>query len=220
MFGTTRQKGRSTLSLHLLSNGKLSFKEFTEIAVKVNPFVDYYHIREKQKTARDLFEGIEFLIQAGIPAKKIIVNDRIDVAVASGLYGVQLAYHSLPTWIVREKYPSMTIGCSTHSLEEVQDAERGGASFAMFGHIYSSSSKPGLEARGCKQLREISLSTSIPIISIGGITPQNVKEVLEHGASGVAVMSGVLDHSDPQAAAEQYKLAITKWEESKHEKTL
>jgi thiazole tautomerase (transcriptional regulator TenI) len=208
------------MSLHVVSNGKLSFEEFTNIAVTVNPFVDYFHIREKQKTAKELFEGISFLLQTGIPAEKIIVNDRIDVTVALGLGGVQLAYHSLPINVVRKRYDNFIIGCSTHSLKEVQNAENEGATFALLGHIFPTSSKHGLEARGCELIKEISCHTTIPIIAIGGISPENTSVVLDHGASGIAVMSGILEHKNPLYATQQYKLAITEWKEAKHEETL
>jgi thiazole tautomerase (transcriptional regulator TenI) len=105
-------------------------------------------------------------------------------------------------------------------LKEVQDAESGGATFALFGHIFSTSSKPGMEPRGCEVLKEISNQTTIPLIAIGGIVPENVSTVLKHGASGVAVMSGILEHDDPYFAAMQYKLAINKWKEVHHEKSL
>jgi thiazole tautomerase (transcriptional regulator TenI) len=130
----------------------MSFEELGRVAEKVNLFVDYFHIREKQKTARELFDGISLLVKVGIPAEKIIVNDRIDVALSLSLKGVQLAHHSLPVDVVRRTYSHLMIGCSTHSLKEVQDVESGGATFALFGHIFSTSSKPGIEPRGCEVL--------------------------------------------------------------------
>ncbi|MFZ3589850.1 thiamine phosphate synthase [Bacillus sp. DJP31] len=208
------------MGIHLVSNGKLSLKDFAEIASKVDVFVDYFHIREKQKTAFELYEGIQWLLDAGIAKKKIIINDRVDVAVALGVSGVQLAHHSLQVKVVRSTFPNLTIGCSTHSLPELQKGEKGGADYAFFGHIFHSSSKLGLEPRGCKLLEEFSKNISLPIIAIGGITPENTKTVLNHGASGIAVISGILDAKDPHIAAERYSQVLTKWKEEQHETTL
>ncbi len=206
--------------IHLVSDGKLALKEFTEIALKVDLFVDYFHIREKQRSALELYEGIQSLLDAGISKEKVVINDRVDVAVALRLNGVQLAHHSLPLKVVKSRFPDLTIGCSTHSLLEAQKAEEGGADYAFYGHIFPSSSKLGLEPRGCKLLEEVTKKVRLPIIAIGGITPENTITVLNHGASGIAVISGILDSKDPQSAAAKYSEVLTRWKEEQHETTL
>jgi thiazole tautomerase (transcriptional regulator TenI) len=208
------------MNLHVVSNGTMSLKEFANVAKTVDPYVDTFHIREKQKSAKELFEGVQWILDAGIKPDKLIINDRVDVAVALGVGGVQLAYHSLPVDLVRKQFPSLRIGCSTHSEMDVKAAEEGGANLAIYGHIFPSSSKEGLEPRGCERLKEISGSTTLPIIAIGGITPENTSDVLSHGARGIAVISGILNHRDPLRAAMQYRLAITNWKEELHEEAL
>jgi thiazole tautomerase (transcriptional regulator TenI) len=198
----------------------MTLKEFTQIATQVDSYVDYFHIREKQKSAQEIFDGVLEMLNAGIDSNKILINDRVDVALALEVGGVQLAYHSLPTSIVKKQFPDLVVGRSIHSKEEAVDAEQAGANFAIYGHIYTSDSKPGLQPRGCKQLHEICKSTTLPIIGIGGITPQNTMEVLRNGAKGVAVISGILNEPNPIYAAYQYKLAIIKWEEEQCGKTL
>jgi thiazole tautomerase (transcriptional regulator TenI) len=208
------------VSLHVVSNGIMSLKEFAQLAKTVDPYIDTFHIREKQKSAKELFEGVQWILDAGIAPDKLVINDRVDVALALGVGGVQLAYHSLSVKVVREQFPSLLIGCSTHSVKEVFDAELGGANFAVFGHVFTTSSKKGLEPRGCMLLREICSNSNVPIIAIGGITPENTRAVFNHGAKGIAVMSGILNHQDPLSAAKQYRLAITNWKEEQHEEAL
>ncbi|WP_456276082.1 thiazole tautomerase TenI [Bacillus sp. AK128] len=208
------------MDLHLLSNGKMSLKEFSEIAKKVDSYVDFFHIREKQKSAKELYEGVQSLLDKGIDSKKIFMNDRVDVAVALGLRGVQLAYHSLPLEVVRKEFPTLAVGCSVHSQSEIRAAEQGGASFAVYGHIFPTNSKPNLMPRGLEELKTICSTTQLPIIAIGGITPENTLDVLRNGANGIAVISGILQQRDPVYAAEQFKEQMFKWEEEQHEKTL
>jgi thiazole tautomerase (transcriptional regulator TenI) len=208
------------LSLHLVSNGKMTLKEFTLIAKQVDSYVDYFHIREKQRSSQEIFDGVLWMLQAGIAPNKILINDRVDVALALGVGGVQLASHSLPTIVVKRQFPNLIVGRSIHSEEEALDAEQAGANFSIYGHIFSTDSKPGLKPRGCKLLNEICKSTTLPIIAIGGITPQNTIEVLRSGAKGIAIISGILDQDDPIQAAYQYKRSIKKWEEEQCGKTL
>ncbi|MFD1739070.1 thiamine phosphate synthase [Bacillus salitolerans] len=207
------------MSIHLVSNGTRSLEHYSHIAKQVDSYVDYFHLREKQLTARELYNGALLLIKTGIQPEKIIINDRIDVAMALGV-GVHLAYHSLPIHEVSRTFPSIQISSSTHSLEEAREKANAGARFLFFGHIYQTSSKPGLNPRGCKKLQNVCQHVTKPVIAIGGITPENVGEVLEHGAAGVAVMSGILNHHNPQASAKQYHLAIKTWKGGHHEKTV
>ena len=100
-----------------------------------------------------------------------MVNDRVDVAVAAGVVGVQLAYHSLgPKW-VKQALPQSG-GAIVHSEEEAKEMEMQKADFLIYGHIYTSGSKPGLQARGIGALSKIVQAVKIPVIAIGGIHPR------------------------------------------------
>lgn len=85
------------------------------------------------------------------------------------------------------------IGVSTHSIEEVLYAESVGASYVIFGHIFNTNCKPNLEPKGLKILRKICKSTNIPVYAIGGINKNNLKSVLDCGASGVCLMSSIMN---------------------------
>ncbi|KJE26005.1 thiamine monophosphate synthase/TENI family protein [Geobacillus kaustophilus] len=196
--------------LHFISTGRQTADEFAAICAHVHPYADFIHIREKEKTAREVAEFVTALLRAGVPPRKIVVNDRVDVAVVYGVKGVQLAYHSLPVRAVRSSFPDLMVGCSVHGLEEAKQAENDGAHFCLYGHIFSTDSKPGLPPRGLDSLAEIAAAVSIPVIAIGGIHAGNARQVLEAGAFGVAVLSAVFFAADPVAEAK--RLAdIVKW---------
>jgi thiazole tautomerase (transcriptional regulator TenI) len=197
--------------LHIISNGKQSLDAFARIAGAIHPHVDAFHLREKSKSARELWQGIELLGRFGVPLDKIIVNDRVDVAWAAGARAVQLAYHSLDVALVKQAFPGLRIGCSVHSLEEAKRAEVQGADFLIYGHIFSTESKPGIEPRGITALERLAGGVAIPVIAIGGIKPNQATQVLDAGAAGVAVMSGVVEAVDPLAAAREYEQGLYKW---------
>lgn len=194
----------TTPELHIISTGRQSIKKFVSIASNIQHYVDYFHLREKQLSARDLYEASIALMESGIPSEKIIINDRVDVAWALKTAGVQLAYHSLKTAIVNQAFPGIRIGCSIHSADEAKMASDYGADYAIFGHIFETKSKAGLPPKGLESLHEVTVSTELPIIAIGGIKPKHVLSVMEAGAKGIAVMSGVLEAEDPLKSVKAY----------------
>nr|WP_285876838.1 thiazole tautomerase TenI [Fictibacillus phosphorivorans] len=199
--------------LHVVTNGKQTNEEMARIARDIHPYVTALHIREKTKTAKELSELLEQLKRNGVPMSKIIVNDRVDVAVCWQTRGVQLAYHSLDAALVRAAFPDRMIGCSVHSLGEAQNAQQKGADFLLYGHVFKTESKRELDPRGIGQLHQLVEQTSVPIIAIGGINPNNVCDVLQTGAAGIAVMSGILEAESPLEAVKTYKRELEVWNE-------
>lgn len=181
----------------------MPIEQLREIVSDIHPYVTAIHLREKQKTARELFRAVELLTTANLPLSKIIINDRVDVAFVTRAGGVQLAFHSLDAAIVKENFPQLMLGCSIHSYEEGQKAKENGADYVLFGHIFPSKSKPGITPKGLKELTRLT-QLDIPIIAIGGITAENTGQVLQTGAKGIAVMSGVLEAHDPLVAIKAY----------------
>lgn len=188
-------------ALHFISTGRQTANEFAAICARIHPYADAIHIREKEKTAREVAEFVAALLYAGVPPQKIIVNDRVDVAAVYGVGGVQIAYHSLPVRAVRRSFPDLTVGCSVHSLTEAKQAEEDGAHFCLYGHMFPTASKPGLPPRSIDSLREMAASVCIPVIAIGGIHAGNACRVMEAGAAGVAVLSAVFLAPDPVVEA-------------------
>ncbi|UII54251.1 thiazole tautomerase TenI [Cytobacillus spongiae] len=183
--------------LHVITSGKQPMEEVVSIAGNIHPYIDYLHIREKEYSASQLVEMIEELIRIGIPRSKLIVNDRVDVAVAINVAGVQLGYRSISTHLVKKKFPTLYVGASIHSVEEALAREKDGADYLIYGHIFPSASKPGLAPRGIKQLEQLVQSVQTPVIALGGIQFENVIEVLSADVAGVAVMSYIWEAKDP-----------------------
>ncbi|KKK37126.1 transcriptional regulator [Mesobacillus campisalis] len=191
--------------LHLISTGRQPVGRFARIAKEIQAYVDFFHLREKHLSARQLYQAVTLLIENGIPPAKIIINDRVDVAWAVKAYGVQLAFHSLDVKVVKHSFPEMAVGASVHSLKEAREAFQDGADFGIFGHIFETSSKPGLAPKGLEELKCVTANTNLPIIAIGGIKPSNCREVIQAGAHGIAVMSGILEAENPLQKAKEYR---------------
>ncbi|WP_339255129.1 thiamine phosphate synthase [Paenibacillus sp. FSL P2-0136] len=194
--------------IHVISDGRLHPEKLAELAAAVHPMVDYIHLREKAMSARELLAAAQQMLQAGVPPSKLVINDRIDVALAAGAGGVQLAWHSLPPAAARGLAPGLRIGRSVHSQEEAAEAGRQGADFCLYGHVFPTACKSGQQARGLAQLAEAVRWSRIPLIALGGITPGNAGAVLAQGAAGIAVMSGICGAPDPVAAAMAYREAV------------
>ncbi len=153
--------------------------------------VDFIQIREKDLATRPLLDLARAAVaMAGGSATRILVNDRLDVALAAGADGVHLGTESVPVGEIREQYPDLLIGASTHNLEEIGRAAREGASFAVFGPVFETASKPGYGPPvGLDALREAVKAVKIPVLALGGVTLENAKSCLDAGAAGIAAIS-------------------------------
>jgi thiamine-phosphate pyrophosphorylase len=163
--------------------------------------VEAIQLREKDLEGKELFNLAEKArtLCARYRAA-FFINDRIDVALAVDADGVQLARTSLPIETARQLLGSnRTIGASTHSLEEVREAERSGADFVLFGPVYFTPSKAAFGLpQGVVALQKIVENTTLPVYAIGGIKPENVEEVMATGAWGISLISAVLTAPDPR----------------------
>ena len=150
--------------------------------------VDWVQIRDKELPARELMEVVRRAMAWG---GKILVNSRVDVAVAAGAAGVHLPAGSIAPSEWRAITPSgFLIGVSCHTLDEVLRAEREGADYLVFGPVFVPLSKTSdLAPRGLEGLRRVSLVVKIPVLALGGITEENAASCVEAGAAGVAGIS-------------------------------
>jgi thiamine-phosphate pyrophosphorylase len=157
--------------------------------------VDWIQIREKDLGARALVE----LARAAIgstreTAARVLINERLDVAIAAGAAGVHLGESSLPleavaAWRRGAARADFLIGVSCHSRESVLAAERGGADYAFFGPVFATPSKAAFGApQGISRLREACAAVGIPVLAIGGVNFDNATECIRAGASGVAAI--------------------------------
>jgi len=182
---------------------------------------DVIQLRDKKMCGKDLLNvanGIRACTKnAGV---LFIVNDRIDIALASGADGVHLGQEDIPLSSARHLMPSpLIIGISVGSVEEATRAEQGGADYVAVSPVFTTGSKqdagPGL---GTVLLNEIRQAVSIPVIGIGGITHLNVENVLGSGADGIAVISAIISSPDIVTAAKELKLIITRYKSERDEK--
>lgn len=204
--------------LHVISNGQMTFKELANVATQIESEIDYLHIREHEKSTRELYEGVEGLLKRGFPASKLVINDRIDIAILFNIPRVQLGYRSAHVRDVKEKFSHLHVGYSVHSFEEAITAFKNGADSLVYGHVFPTSCKKGVPARGLEEITDIAKRLTIPITAIGGITPGNIAEILQSGVSGIAVMSGIVSDDEPYEKARLYKETIRKWAENHEEK--
>lgn len=127
---------------------------------------------------------------------KLIVNDRIDIALACDADGVHLGQDDLPMSAGRKLMGQKIVGVSTHDVEQARAAERGGADYIGFGPMFGTATKDtGYAARGVEMLEQIRAAVKIPIVAIGGITENNVQQVWHAGADSAAIISDIL-HAD------------------------
>jgi thiazole tautomerase (transcriptional regulator TenI) len=140
------------------------------------------HIRGHHTSARRIHEIATTLAP-------LVINDRLDVALAVRAWGVQTGPRSFRVDEVRRLSPNLRIGVSVHAVDEIAS----GADWIMAGHIFETPSHAAEPARGLEFLRQICQASSVPVIAIGGIQPRDVKAVRDVGAYGVAVVRGIWD---------------------------
>lgn len=171
--------------------------------------VNLVQLREPGIGAGELLDLTRKLKAATRGRALLIVNDRIDVANAAEVDGVQIPEDGLPTRAARGLIGRYNvIGRSVHSLASAQAAIDDGADFALVGTIYKSTSHPDVKPAGIKLIEEITKDSSFPVLAIGGMTADKVDEVVKAGAAGVAVISAIANAEDMKAAAEELAKAL------------
>ncbi|HET8712913.1 MAG TPA: thiamine phosphate synthase [Gemmatimonadales bacterium] len=162
-----------------------------------------FHARGRELTGREHFELAGRL--AVRPPARLFVNDRLDVALAVPCAGVQLGRDSLPVEAARALNPTWWIGRSVHDLAEAEAARLSGADYLVVGPVFDTASHPGRTAIGLEELQRITGAGDLPVIAIGGITPERVRDVRQCGAYGVAAIRALWDDADPAAAARRMR---------------
>jgi len=153
--------------------------------------VDIIQIREKDLPTRELFELVRATVDSARAqggGSRVVVNDRLDIALAAGAAGVHLGGQSMPPNAVRAStLKGFLMGVSCHSLDDALKAEAAGADYVLLGPIFETPSKlaygPPL---GLDKLRQVAGSAKVPVLALGGISVERVKACIEAGASGVA----------------------------------
>lgn len=162
-------------------------------------------LREKDCSSREFYE-------LGLRVKKItdayhaplIINDRVDIALAVGAAGVHVGQGDLPCKVVREIVgPDMIVGVSAATLEEAVRAEQDGADYLGVGAMYATATKTDTRPVSMEELLKIRAAVKIPIVVIGGINKQTIPAFRGKGIDGAAVVSAIVAQPDPEAAARE-----------------
>ncbi|MHB1223624.1 MAG: thiamine phosphate synthase [Gemmatimonadaceae bacterium] len=134
----------------------------------------------------------------------LVVNDRLDVALAAAARGGQLTSRSMTVTDARRVAPGLPLGASVHSVAEARVAANAGADWLVAGHVFQTASHPGREERGIPFLAAVCAASTVPVIAIGGVTPADVPALRAAGSHGVAVIRGIWGAGDPERAATDY----------------
>lgn len=182
--------------------------------------IDWIQIREKDLSARDLAALTRQALQIAArhspkaPRTRILVNDRLDVAIAERADGVHLGERSLPAAEARRLIQSaqaqgslsadFLLGVSCHSEKAAEAAQAAGADYLSFGPVFATPSKERFgPPQGIERLRDVCRLASLPVFAIGGITSDNAKSCIEAGAAGIAAIRLFQDVRDPRVTLEQ-----------------
>lgn len=171
--------------------------------------VSAVQLREKDLAPKELLRRARQLrtLTARYGAQ-LLINDRVDIALAADADGVHLTEQSMDIRSARALLgPKRLIGVSTHSLQRARNAAEDGADFITFSPIYPTPSKAKYgEPQGVEKLRAVCAEIKIPVFALGGITPERHPEVLRSGATGIALISAIMGAPNPTAAAHQFSL--------------
>jgi thiamine-phosphate pyrophosphorylase len=182
------------------SAGSLEFNKILEqISAAVSAGIDLVQIREKRLSARTLFElTCDVVSLTRGSGTRVLVNDRVDIAVGAGAEGVHLTQQSIDAAAIRHTFgDDVLIGASTHSVNEARTARKRGADFIVFGPVFETASKREYGAPvGLEALANVTGELAgFPVFALGGITMDNFALCLNAGARGVA---GISLFSQPQ----------------------
>ena len=188
---------RTPLTTYMITSAGAEVDILAAVSRALRLGVDLVQLRRPGASARALQALVERCARLEPRAReRLLVNDRLDVALASGIAGVHLPATGLPVAAVRRRAPAgFRIGVSTHTGEEVRRAAEEGASFVVFGPVFPTSSKPGHPGLGLDALASAARSSPIPVFALGGVAPERLADIVAAGASGVAGISSFEDES-------------------------
>lgn len=195
-------------SLYLVTEESVPLDTLLDIIKKsIAGGVDVVQLREKSSSGKIFYEKAlaikQLLRNTGVP---LIINDRVDVALAIEADGVHVGQSDLPLQAVKKMIPdTMIVGISARNLEEALEAEKNGADYIGVGALFSTSSKHDAKVLPEGMLEKICRQVSIPVIAIGGLTAERIKTLSNSRISGAAVVSALMKAENPEQAAKVLK---------------
>lgn len=180
-----------------------TLEEAVELAIKGGATI--IQLREKDCTSREFYElalSIKDITDAyEVP---LIINDRLDIALAVHADGVHLGQSDIPLQVARNVMgPNCIVGATANTLEKAKEAWQSGADYLGVGDVFGSATKNDTKPVELKELKKICDTVKIPVVAIGGISKKNIHLLKDTGVAGVAVISAVLGQTDITAAAEE-----------------
>jgi len=149
-------------------------------------------LREKDWSKKRLYQvALEFKKRTQNHGALLMVNDHVDVALASGADGVHLGRSDLPLPAARKIAPELVLGASSHSLDQALEAQKAGADYVNIGPLFSTPTKEENTPLGVEAISTIAPGLDIPFTVMGGITMENISQVLDAGAQRIAMVSGI-----------------------------
>jgi thiamine-phosphate pyrophosphorylase len=197
--------------LMLVTDRRRSTRPITEtVRMALAGGVDAVQLRERDMSARALYDlALKLRAITREAGAALIVNQRLDVALAVGADGVHLGWRSLnPADVRKLAGEKFLIGISCHDGPQIHSAEETPANYALLGPVFHTPSKEGLVYTiGLRPLKNLVSAAKIPILAVGGITPENAAQVMQTGVAGLAAISALIDPEDPAAVARAFRAA-------------
>jgi len=205
-----RKKRLRNSKLYVLLDSNLCSKDLARIASKVvNSGADVIQLRVKNSSVKDRLRYAQILRRLTKGKSLFIVNDYIDLALASGADGVHLGQEDLPIELARKILRKrMLIGISCHSLKQAKQAQRKGADYIGIGPIFSTPTKPESHPIGMNILSQIKKNIRIPYFAIGGINQKNLRQLSDCGVKRVAVVRAVCKSNNINKTVHQFKTLL------------
>ncbi len=162
-------------------------------------------LREKTAGSRDFYELALQVMQITQRYKlPLIINDRLDIALAVGADGVHVGQEDLPVAVVRRLLgPDKIVGATAATVADALRAEAEGADYIGSGAVFPTATKPGKPVLPLTVLTQIKQAVKLPVVAIGGITANNLVELKSTGVDGIAVVSAIMNSDDPAAATKE-----------------
>lgn len=194
------------LSLYLVTDKSDDVEKFLKtIEEAIKGGVSVVQIREKTADTLDFYN-------LALKVKKIttkynvplIINDRVDVALAIDADGVHVGQSDMPCDVTRKLVgPNKIVGVSAATIDEAKKAEKDGADYIGTGAVFPTSTKDDAPKITKKELKEVVDSINIPVVAIGGITIDNASELIDTGIAGLSVVSAIMSSNDPKKSSEK-----------------
>ncbi|MFD1884287.1 thiamine phosphate synthase [Paenibacillus wenxiniae] len=211
------------MEIHVITPAQKDRARLMEVASCIYPHVTAIHIRQKSWSWQQVERFVNRLLDRGIPASKLVLNEHAMLALEMGLGGVHLPEHvaervSLSPYDREYKYDCkyngtgtglrLRIGRSVHSIDSALQAERVDCDYVFYGHVYATASKPGIPPRGIAAVQQLCNKLRLPVMAIGGIQPTHIDELHAAGVAGIALMSGIFEAAEPESQLELYRKQI------------